>query len=207
MDYLKPKPTIRNRRTQARHVAKASRTNGPPRRKLYLATAHPCSVCTIIGSCPVPAHEIQLPLVCGKHLMSKHRTWACPYNVKSWCCYTRQDTTCFFLDAALDGEFHQEVLEYRDLEQRYWEAMDSRYPSRARAVTMLHRMTQASTKLLKTVGEHRLTVCAFYSLYKKRDREAIVNRTDMEIPKLLASEATRLKGQKDRRSDPQTYPV
>ena len=199
MNYLKPKWTTKNRRVQAIAVAKNYRTNGPPRTKFYLATAYPCSVCTILGACPVPAHEVQLPLRCGKHLMAKHRTWSCPYNVTSWCCYTRSDTVCFFEDAALKGEFHQEVLEYRDIEQRCWRARDStEYSSRRQFIALSHQLFQARYNLLKAVGEHRLTVCAFYPRYKHGDGESVVNRTDVEIPKLLISGVTRLKGQEGR---------
>ena len=170
-------------------------TKEPPRSKLYLNCANPCGACTLLFACPVPTDEVQLPLPCMHHLMEASRTWACIYNVNSWCLYMVDTHACYAEDLAPDAPNHQALLEYRDIEQKVWEAKDrQRQVQGKKFARHVHELSVAKRELLLDAGVHRLTICMFYPIYKKKDREATINRTDLEIPKLLISEATRLRG-------------
>lgn len=189
MEYLRSKLTPVSRRGILSSRSKRTAADKPPRLSLHIAVPWPCSACTLPADCPVPGHEVQLPWTCARHLMLAGRTWACIYNVNSWCCYTGTSSTCYAQDSAPDGELHRELLVYRDLEQRAWSVSSDK--SRAE---LLHKLVLAKKELLLHVGVERLRVCVLYPEYRALDREAVVNKTDPEIPRLLTSGAARLKG-------------
>ena len=147
------------------------------------------------GACPVPAHVIQVPIMCMHHLMSKGITWACPYNVNSWCLYANETYACAALDGAPKGSNYQELLEYRDLEQRYWIAMMSpQHRSLTKALKLHGRMSMAKKELIENFGQQNLYVCAFYRTYQLLDLNNPANKADKDIDMLLTSEVISIKG-------------
>jgi len=132
---------------------------------------------------------------CLTHVMESARTWACIYNVNSWCTYRTKTHACWGQDDAPKAANHQALLEYRDLEQRYWRAAHGLKPKRGLATKLAARLSVAKKVLLDRLGQRSLSVCAFYPAYRQWDHKAVINRTAKDIPMLLARQAVTIKGQ------------
>ena len=190
------KPTTATRRIQ-RQVGRGKPLGGdsPPSERLFLHASRPCGTCTLPGNCPVPAHITQVPLPCMKYLMSQGRTWACPYNINSWCCYLTSDYACYAQDLAEEASNHRVVMEYRDLEVAMYKALDhSSHRSSTRFVTLAGLLVAKRKKILDQVQAQNLTACAFFECYSSSSRKAVINRPDTNITRLLVRGELRLRG-------------
>lgn len=195
MEFLHPKVTTRSRRSaQSLKLPRSLRDEGVPTRAVHLKVANPCAGCKIPGDCPVPAYKIQVPIQCMVDLMKRHRTWACPYNLNSWCTYQSATHSCYAQDDAPEAPNHQAVLEYRDLEQKYWLAFTSQRPNVSKAAALAARVSTAKKRILAALGQRSLSVCAFWSYYKDQARLHIANKPAKEIPMLLHREVIAIKG-------------
>lgn len=189
------KPTTLTRRAQ-RHVGRGQPLVGgsPPSRRLFLHASRPCGTCELPAQCPVPNSQLQVPISCMKYLMSEHRTWACPYNVQSWCVYVSKTHACYAQDHAPETELHKLVLEYRDLEVDMYKALDhSSVRSATRFETLASLLAAKKRKVLDHV-QPNLAVCAFWPTYKATQHRATINKPDQHIPRLLTRGDVALRG-------------
>lgn len=133
-----------------------------------------------------------------RHLMGAYRTWACPYNVNSWCVYQAKSHACYAEDLAPDSPNKEQVWRHRDLEIKLYEALDrSGKKAPTRVGTLAGLLAKSKRDLLLSTKAQNLRVCAFYLLYKDKDRAAVINKTDPEIVRLLARGELKLKGSRD----------
>ena len=196
MEYLNDRLSIRTRRSVWAARSKVAAMRSPPVSEAKRVVSKVCSPCQLPGACSVPSNNLQLSFRCMHHLMSKARTWACVYNIGSWCAYDAPTYACFAQDEAPEGSWHAQVLAYRDLEQRLWSLRIGRYLARS-AIPVLDELTATRNAILLGLGAAELRVCAFYPVYRDADKLAFVNRVDPEIPKLLARRAAALKARID----------
>ena len=133
-----------------------------------------------------------------RYLMGTHRTWACVYNIQSWCCYSTSSHACYAQDSALESPAHELCLEYRDLEVRLFQALDG--PRRSPAVfqKVVEILAAKRKKVLTFVTAKNLACCAFYPYYRQLDRKAVINKTDPNIPRLLSAGHLQRRGCSDR---------
>lgn len=165
-----------------------------PTERLFLAASRPCGACALPGRCPIPAHIIQVPAPCMRYLMRTHRTYACPYNLTSWCCYVSKEFSCYAQDFSEETPLHRELLDYRALEVKLYKALDSSRPSASRFATLAELLAMKRKEILGKVTAKNLSVCAFFPFYSEKDFQAIINKTDPNIPRLLCAAQVRLKG-------------
>ena len=129
------------------------------------------------------------------HLMRQHRTYACVYNIQSWCTYVSSTHACYAQDLAPEAHTHKACLEYRELEVALYRALDSSKKSPARFSTLASLLAAKRKALLGQVKACNVTVCAFYPEYSSHDHKATVNRTDPNIPRLISRGEVTIKGQ------------
>jgi hypothetical protein len=129
-----------------------------------------------------------------KFLMESSRTWACPYNLASWCVYVSETHACYAQDLAPETSLHKKVLEYRDLEMDMYKALDhSSSRSTARFETLACLLIAKRKEILGQT-QPNLHACAFWPLYKAHDHHAVINKTDPNIPRLVARGELLIKG-------------
>lgn len=193
--YFPPEYTTTSRRIQ-RKAGSHKFPSSAPTAKLGVEIDKPCGACTIPYPCPTPNWSLQMGIKCIQHLMAKSRTWACIYNVNSWCFYFDEDFSCYHQLGAPDSANHSRLLTYRQCEMEYYFSLDGR-PGyrRSRAPTLGLKLYDLRESLLLDTGVQNLSVCSFYALYKDQDHLAVINKTDPAIPKMLSSEKIALKGE------------
>lgn len=196
LNYFPDKYSTRSRRSQ-RSCGTHKFSRETPTTKLGLEVGAPCGACEIKFPCPVPSSSLKLDVQCMTHLMEAHRTWACIFNVNSWCTYKSDSFACFSEAGAPRTHEYQLAKIYRQTEVDYFLALDGK---KRRARHNIHRHAEKvialKQMLFAAVGTHNLKVCGFYPMYKSMDHMAVINATDKAIPRLLVSGRACLKGEK-----------
>jgi hypothetical protein len=121
-----------------------------------------------------------------QHLMQQGVTWACPYNVNSWCTYLSRTHTCYAQEDAPEGEHHKLALEHRSRELAFFETTRPRAKLKRKAQARLSSWQQAREELMAAVMPQRLTLCRYYKDYSCKTSDQQLNPVDREIPRLIA---------------------
>lgn len=181
-----PEARAATRRLHVRH-AKAGRNPHPERAPgLFVSLKYPCHACKIKTPCPVDIQETQVPETCMSHLMQQGVTWACAYNVNSWCTYVSSTHTCYAQDDAPNGDHHKLALEHRSRELAFFETTRPGAKLKRKAQERLATWQQSRSNLLTAVMPQRLTLCRYYKDYAWKTLDSQLNPIDQEIPRLVA---------------------
>jgi hypothetical protein len=120
------------------------------------------------------------------HLMQQGVTWACVYNVNSWCTYLSPTHNCYAQDDAPAGEHHALALEHRKRELSFFETTRPGIKLKRKTQERLASWQQAREALLTAVMPQRLALCRYYKDYACLNHKMTLNQVDQEIPRLLA---------------------
>jgi len=177
---------------RSRQIQGSAKVAFPPVKNLVENLMRPCGPCTQ-GACNVHAASDKIPLPCLEHLFARGRTYACVYNINSWCIYKTEAAACFGEDFAPRANNHDIAIEYRRCEIEFWRQIEKH------KVRVRERLSSANIDALKkaalhSVGPGNLRVCAFFPEYKSQGKDMVLNRPDDAVVRLYAIGSIRLRG-------------